>query len=349
MTAFLYQTCRKCSIAVTFMLFLQSTSAQTDFSELSAIIKRNEKTLGKEYVVVVQKAGKNIFLKESEEFKLKTPAPIASCSKWLTSALVMILVDEGKISLDDPVAKYIPIFAKHMKGYITIRHCLSHTTGLDTDPVGIMKLAQKNKFASLEEEVNSFATKKLIVDNPGEAFAYGGIGINIAARVVEVVTKKTFDRVITEKLFRPVGMRTASFFNENGNATNPSGGATCSAFDYLNFMQMLLNKGTFNNKRILSEKSVQEMITIQLPDVKLRYSPELAKGFKYALGCWVQEQDESGKGFVFSCPGLFGTWPWMDTKRNMVGIVFVKDLISSQKRDLYLQIKDAADAAMDRQ
>ncbi len=349
MTAFFVETCRKCSLAVTFMLFLQCTSAQTDFSALNAIIKRNEKTLGKEYVVVVQKAGKNIFLKESEEFKLKTPAPIASSSKWLTTALVMILVDEGKISLDDPVTKYIPIFSKYMKGYITIRHCLSHTTGLDIDPVGIMKIAQKNKFASLEEEVNSFATKKLIVDNPGEAFAYGGIGINIAGRIVEVVTKKTFDRVITEKLFRPIGMRTASFYNESGNAPNPSVGATCSAFDYLNFMQMLLNKGIFNNKRVLSEKSVQEMLTIQLPEAKLRYSPALAKGFKYALGNWVQEQDGDGNGIVFSCPGMLGTWPWMDTKRNLVGIVFAKDMDENQKSELFLQIKDAADAALDRQ
>jgi len=347
MTAFFNKTCRKCSLALIFLLFLQSSQGQTDFSGLNAIIKRNEKILGKEYVVVIQKAGKNIFLKETEELKLKTPVPIASSSKWLTAAIVMILVDEGKINLDDPVTKYIPVFAKYMKGYITIRHCLSHTTGLDTEPAGILKIAQKTKFASLEEEVNNFATKKQIVDNPGEAFAYGGVGINIAGRIIEVVTKKTFDRVITEKLFRPIGMRTATFYNENGNAPNPSGGAVCSAFDYLNFMQMLLNKGTFNNKRILSEKAVQEMLTVQFPDLRVRYAPALAKDFKYALGSWVQERDEAEKGLVFSCPGLLGTWPWLDTKRNYVGIVFSKELITGQKKELSIQIKEAADAALD--
>jgi len=347
MTAFFNKTCRKCSLALIFLLFLQSTQGQTDFSGLNAILKRNEKILGKEYVVVIQKAGKNIFLKESEEFKLKTPAPIAGSSKWLTTAMVMILVDEGKISLDDPVTKYIPIFGKYMKGYITIRHCLSHTNGLDTEPVGILKIAQKSKFASLEEEVNNFATKKLIVDNPGEAFAYGGIGINIAGRVIEVVTKKTFDRVITEKLFRPMGMRTATFYNESGNAPNPSGGAACSAFDYLNFMQMLLNKGTFNNKRILSEKAVQEMLTIQFPALRVRYTPALAKDFKYALGSWAQERDDAEKGFVFSCPDLVGTWPWIDTKRNYVGIVFSKEVITGQKKELAIQIKEAVDAALE--
>lgn len=144
-----------------------------------------------------------------------------------------------------------------------------------------------------------------------------------------------------------MGMRTATFYNENGNAPNPSGGAVCSAFDYLNFMQMLLNKGTFNNKRILSEKAVQEMLTIQFPALRVRYTPALATGFKYALGSWVQERDDAEKGFVFSCPGLLGTWPWIDTKRNYVGIVFSKELITGQKKELSIQIKEAADSAMD--
>ena len=112
-------------------------------------------------------------------------------------------------------------------------------------------------------------------------------------------------------------------------------------------MQMLLNKGTFNNKRILSEKAVQEMLTIQFPDLKVRYTPELAKGFKYALGAWVQERDDAEKGFVFSCPGLLGTWPWMDTKRTYLGIVFSKGLITGQKKELSIQVKEAVDTALD--
>ena len=64
MAALFNKTCRKCSLALIFLLFLQSSQGQTDFGGLNAIIKRNEKILGKEYVVVIQKAGKNIFLKE---------------------------------------------------------------------------------------------------------------------------------------------------------------------------------------------------------------------------------------------------------------------------------------------
>jgi hypothetical protein len=89
------------------------------------------------------------------------------------------------------------------------------------------------------------------------------------------------------------------------------------------------------------------MLAIQFPELKVRYTPELAKGFKYALGSWVQERDEAEKGFVFSCPGMLGTWPWIDTKRNYVGIVFSKELITGQKKELSIQIKEAADTALD--
>jgi CubicO group peptidase (beta-lactamase class C family) len=340
MTEIIIKTCRKCSLAFIFMLFFQFCDAQPDLSSLNAILKKNEKLLGKDYVIAVQKDGKNIFLKESEEFKLKTPTLVASASKWFSAAILLILVDEGKISLDDPVAKFIPVYEKYMKGYITIRHCLSHTTGLDADPISLAKLIQRTKFESLEKEVESFAIKKLIVDNPGQAFAYGGVGINIAGRVAEIASKKTFDRLAVEKLFRPLGMRTASFYNESGNALNPSGGATCSAFDYLNFMQMILNNGVFNGKRILSEKSVKELLSIQFPEAKIRYAPVASRNAKYALGNWILETDENGSGTIFSSPGLFGTWPWIDIKRKYSAIIMIKSLNGNEKRELYEEVKN---------
>ena len=124
---------------------------------------------------MVNKDGKPVYKKElGKEFTVKTTADALDLSQWFTTALVMVLVDEGRISLDDPVAKYLPKFEKYMKGYITIRHCLSHTTGLDANPEGIGKLVTRNSFPSLEEEVNTYIEKRDIRDNPGEAFYMGG-------------------------------------------------------------------------------------------------------------------------------------------------------------------------------
>ena len=347
MAANYFKTCLKFSLGLIFMLILQSLSAQPDFSQLEKTLKQNEKTLGKDLVVVVQKEGKNIFLKESEDFKLKIPAPIGNSSKWLTAALVMIFVDEGKLKLDDPVSKYVPVFGKYMKGYITIRHCLSQTTGLDTDATGIVKFTQKSKFNTLEEEMEFFASKKLIVDNPGEAFSDGSVGMNMIGRVIEVITKKTFDRVAQEKLFRPLGMRTASFYDEDGKAPNPSSGASCSAFDYLNFLQMIMNKGMFNGKKVLSEASINYLLEHQFPESRLRYNPELTKGWNYAAGSWIEEDNGKIQSNIYSGASAQGTWPWIDFKRKYVAIVLPSAPINIQKRDLFMQIRSGVEAALD--
>lgn len=341
------KTCLKFSLGLIFMLILQSLSAQPDFSQLEKTLKQNEKTLGKDLVVVVQKEGKNIFLKETEDFKLKMPAPIGNSSKWLTAALVMIFVDEGKLNLDDPVSKYVPVFGKYMKGYITIRHCLSQTTGLDTDATGIVKFTQKSKFNTLEEEMEFFASKKLIVDNPGEAFSDGSVGMNMVGRVIEVITKKTFDRVAQEKLFRPLGMRSASFYDEGGKAPNPSSGASCSAFDYLNFLQMIMNKGMFNGKKVLSEKSVNYLLERQFPESRIRYNPELTKGWNYAAGSWIEEDNGSTWTNIYSAASAQGIWPWIDLKRKYIGIVLPISPLNIQKRELYMQIRSGVEAAID--
>ena len=96
----------------------------------------------------------------------------------------MTLVDQGKLDLDDPVSKYIPVLDKYMKSYITIRQCLSHTTGLDNGKNGIAKLLERRKFETLEEDANAIAAKE-ISNNAGTEFAYGSSGLNLAARVAE--------------------------------------------------------------------------------------------------------------------------------------------------------------------
>ena len=162
----------------------------------------------------------------------------------------MTFVDEGKISLDDKVSKFIPIFAKYMKTYITIRNCLTNTTGIQADPLGPMKLLEKSKYPDLETEVDAFASKREIETNPGTEIFYSHIGPNIAARVLEVVTKKTFDRIVQDKILRPCKMRGTSFTNENGVTSDPADGAVTTANDFINFLGMLLNKGVFEGKNV---------------------------------------------------------------------------------------------------
>ncbi|HEX3023619.1 MAG TPA: serine hydrolase domain-containing protein [Chitinophagaceae bacterium] len=329
--------CRKYSLVTYFMLLCLVSFGQYDFSNLDKKFNEAKKELGKNTVILIYKDGKIIYKKESDDFKANSPAQIASCSKWLTAALVMTFVDEGKISLDDKVSTYLPIFAKYGKSFITIRNCLSHETGIKQEHVNLLSIMDKKKFASLEEEVNDFASKKEIDFNPGTGFYYGGIGLNIAARVLEVITRKKFDQLMNERILRPLAMRNTSFFSEK--AINPSGGATSAAIDYINFLSMILNKGMFKDKRILSEKAIEEMQKSETVNIPIKYTPKTAEGFNYGLGEWIEEADENGKSIVVSCPGLFGTWPWVDNCRGYACIIFTKSIISEHKKEVYSDLR----------
>jgi CubicO group peptidase (beta-lactamase class C family) len=318
---------------------LPSASPQTD-----EFLKVNQKMLGNNLVALAYKGGKVVYKKELEkeigDFNGRTQAPAGIASQWLTAAAVMAYVDAGKISLDDKVSKYLPIFAKYMKSYISIRNCLSFTTGIQGDAPGALKLLQKSKYPDLETEVDAFASKREIQTNPGTEVNFSQIGPDVAARVLEVVTKKTFDRIVQEKILRPCKMRGTSFTNDNGGAINASDGAVTTPNDFINFLGMLLNNGNFEGKTVLTEKSVREMETLQFATLPVKYVPKEAAGIKTGLGCWI-----SGDGKEITSLNITGMWPFIDRCRNYAGLIMPKSPLSEPRQELYIQFKQQLDAS----
>jgi CubicO group peptidase (beta-lactamase class C family) len=334
-------TCIKVTGVLIFMLLLQPVFGQPNFNDLDNILQQKQKLLGKDYVVMIWKKDDTlVYKKEAGDFNSRTVAPVASCSKWLTTALVMMFVDEGKISLDDKITKWLPEFEKYGKNFITVRHCLSHYTGIQSEPITILKLLERRKFRTLEDEVHAFAAKE-IQANPGEEFRYSNIGLNIAGRILEVISKKKFDALAKQKLFLPLGMKKTTFSNFNG-APNPSGGAQSTPEEYLRFLVMLMNKGVYNGQRILSENAVNAMLQTQTKPGQIKYAPKSAEGFNYALGEWVIEE-KANKATAVASPGLFGTWPMIDYCRGYAYLFFVKNLLGEERADAQLDIKKIVD------
>ncbi len=327
--------CRKVLSVLVFMLLLQVANAQLDFTGLDKKLEAAKNDIGKNYACLIYKDGKIIYKKETEGFDARTQANIGASSKWLVAALVMTYVDQGKLSLDDKVSTYLPILNNYRKSYITIRQCLSEVTGIKPcNPSG----------ASLEEIINAYASKCDIETNPGTEFTYNPIGINIAARVCEIVAKRGFEQIINERIIRPLGMRNTSFFS-NGSV-NPSGGATSSAGDYINFLSLFLNKGVFNTKQILSEKSLEELAKVQTSLGMIKTAPKLADGYNYALASWVQEADINNKAITLSCPSLGGTYPWVDKCRGYAAIIFTKNNNGESGKANFTDIKHFIDGVI---
>jgi len=340
-------TCLKFSTLVMGLLIWLAGLSQAKkvpppvWPEMDAFLLLNQKTLGNNLVAMTWKEGKIVyqknFEKEAGDFNGKTQMEIGHASEWLTAALVMTYVDEGKLSLDDKVSKYIPIFATYMKSYITIRNCLTNTTGIQADAIGALKILQKSKFATLEDEVNSFASKREIQANPGMEVYYSHVGFNIAGRVLEIIAKKNFDRLMQDRIIHPLKMRGTSFTDESGGATNPSAGALSTPNDYLNFLAMLLDSGKFEGKRVLSEKSVQEMETLQFTELPVKSIPKGWEGWHTGLGDWIN-------GNVICNLNLNGNWAYIDKCRKYAAILFVKNPTAEPRKEIYQRFQQTADA-----
>jgi CubicO group peptidase (beta-lactamase class C family) len=267
--------------------------------------------------------------------------PIASASKWLAGALIMSLVDEGKLSLDDQVSKYLPEFTE-AKSEITIRQLFAHTSGLPPEAG-----CRNNRRTTLEHCTNEIARVKLRAA-PGEEFYYGGVSMHVGGRIAEIVGGKSWNELFVERIATPLGMSHSDFFayGPTGNP-RPAGDARSSVDEYARFLQMILQHGSFSGKRILSEASVLEMhkdhtggariaYTIYERHARLEQSLPLAR---YGVGMWREKADASGELLEASSQGALGFSPWIDFERNLGGVLSVRGSFSRALPD-YLALKE---------
>jgi CubicO group peptidase (beta-lactamase class C family) len=270
------------------------------------------------------------------EMQKDTIFNIASMTKAITSAGVMILVDEGKLSLDDEVSKYLPEFkspkviskldvtagtyeTRPATKAITIRQLLTHTSGIGyswSDP-GLALIQKKTSAADLDLP---------LVHEPGEKWTYGA-STRVLGMVIEKISGQRIDAFLETRILGPLGMRdttytvpaarTARVVNRNQKADgkiteipNPNpipptirgdGGLYSTAPDYARFVQMILGSGQLGSVRLLKEPTVREMGKNQTGDVKVRLQPtaEPLRSKPYPLGAG---EDVWGLGFQLAAP-----------------------------------------------
>ena len=310
---------------------------------------------------------------------------IASQTKAITSVAVMILFEEGKFLLDDPLSKYIHSFKNPQvldkfneadstyttvpaKREVTIRDLLNHTSGIGYAQIGSKEsnaIYAKNNIRSfygqgsksLAEDMQKLGTLPLM-HNPGEKFTYG-LNTDVLGYLVEVVSEMSLDDFFNKKIFGPLGMKDTYFYippekqnrlattyypdstgklqklpdeyYDNGqikinfpktNGTYFSGGAGLSStvYDYAIFLQMLLNGGEYDGKRILSRHTIKMMITNQLGDISSDDKNTFGLGFS------IVTNEDSGKEPVsvgtYSWGGIYSTDYWADPEEKIVGLIF---------------------------
>ncbi len=289
---------------------------------------------------------------------------IASMTKPITGAAVLMLQDEGKLNVADPVAKYLPEFAnlKTPSGRLanlTITQILTHTSGLGEAGGPAAKEAK-----TLADLVPLWLAAPMQYE-PGAKWSYTQSGINAAARIVEVVSGLTFDQFLQQRLFDPLGMKDTTFYptdaqrarlvtayakNKDTGALEPvppregfgtrdrppqgNGGLFSTAPDYARFCQMLLGGGTLDGRRYLSADAMKFLATPQTGDLPTGFFQNDTYGqhganYGWGLGTCILRTPHEGVAAMLS-PGAFGhggawgTQAWCDTVKGVAYVLMVQ-------------------------
>ncbi|MGH9318037.1 MAG: serine hydrolase domain-containing protein [Thermoanaerobaculia bacterium] len=252
---------------------------------------------------------------------------IGSVSKANTAVAVMQLFEQGKISLDDPIQKYVPTFPD--KGSpITIKHLMTHTSGIRHYRPNDFPDSQDNEnmrpVASLEEGIKIFKDDPLLF-KPGEYFFYSSYAVNLLQGVIEKAGGLPFEDYMRQSVWIPAGMlstafdvpertvphRARSYRIEKGRTLNyyyndltfkfASGGMISTASDLVRLGAAL------NHGRLLKPETVTLMYTPQ-PGSIMRYQvtgPPDKTSFQQGL-LWQIRKDAAGRPFVYHCGSVKG-------------------------------------------
>jgi CubicO group peptidase (beta-lactamase class C family) len=304
---------------------------------------------------------------------------IASQTKAITSIGLMMLFEEGKFLLDDPISKYISEFDNPRvlekfnekdttfttvpsRREITIRDLLTHTSGIDYAGIGSPQMQAiytkagitggfGNDRVTIGDDIKLLG-KQPLVHQPGERFTYG-LNVDVIGYLIEILSGEKLDQYLSRHIFEPLGMNDTWFYlpedkydrlvkvnTENADhhvismpqefASYPllkgtyfAGGAGLSSTtkDYAVFLQMLLNKGEYNGKKLLSRHTVELITCNQIGDLNVGAD-------KFGLGFEITtERGQSILGVSegsFAWGGYFGTTYWADPKERLVCLLFAQ-------------------------
>jgi CubicO group peptidase (beta-lactamase class C family) len=307
---------------------------------------------------------------------------IASQTKAIVSIAAMMLFEEGKFLLDDPVSKYIPEFANQQvldkfnekdttyttipaKRAVTIRDLFTHTSGIDYAGIGSPAMTAIYAKAGIAA---GFGSDKALIGNemkdlgklplahqPGEKWTYG-LNVDVLGYLIEIWSGEKLDQYLIKHLFEPLGMNDTYFYlppekhsrlvkvnteDINHHVTslkNPyfdypllpdgtyfSGGAGLSSTtrDYATFLQMLLNNGEYNGKRLLSRRTVEMITSNQIGQLN-RNRNKFGLGFEIVTKEGQAVLGVSEGSFLWG--GYFATDYWADPKERIVGLIFLQQI-----------------------
>lgn len=288
--------------------------------------------------------GDRVLVPERESMTVDTIFDMASLTKVIATATsIMILVEEGKLSLTDPVSDHLPAFSSYGKGSITILHLLTHYSGLRPD------LDLDRPWEGYETAIER-ASKERLVASPGKQFIYSDINYVVLAEIVNEVSGQHLHEFSSERIFERLGMHNTGFrpptslqyqiapthsgdgemlrgVVHDPTASRMGGcaghaGLFSTVDDTAIYAQMILNRGEYGGVRVLSPLSILKMTAPQ--------SPDGADDWR-GIGFDIRTRLSGSRGDLFPVgsfghTGFTGTSMWIDPYNSAFVLVFTNRL-----------------------
>jgi CubicO group peptidase (beta-lactamase class C family) len=258
---------------------------------------------------------------------------MASNTKPVITTAALLLEQDGRLAMGDPVSKYIPEFARGDLAQITLHQLATHSSGLPRSPIF---LPGASADSDLVRESARFAGALSLNRPPGSSYEYSNVGYNVLGGVLEAASGQRLDALLRERVYVPLGMHDSSnhesvadngrmgrIYRRSGGEwrtgwspgdapdfplVRASGGMISTAEDYAAFLQMWLDGGRFGDVQLLSAASVARGTARHVADGDAHYG--------YG---WRVEQDG-----VFGHGGSDGTAAWIDPAKQLIVIVFTQ-------------------------
>ena len=292
---------------------------------------------------------------------------LASLTKVVgTTTAAMVLYDQGRLELDAPVSTYLPAFSGGWKDSVTVRHLLTHRSGL---PAG----RDLWRIARTPDEARAAVLSTNLECRPGQCYIYSDLGADVLGFVIEAIAGESLDVFLHDKVFEPLGMNDTFFrpadsvtyriapteiapprgyplkgevHDENAYALGGVAGHAglfSTAADLSIFAQMMLNGGSYNGVRVVSDTTVA-LFTRRAAGTR-------------ALG-WDTADGDGGSGKfldsrAYGHTGYTGTSIWIDPERQMFVLLLTNRVHAARARrpakvisDVRADLADAAVASV---
>ena len=272
--------------AICFLMISYSAFAQLE-KRLDSVINNSIQPGEPGIAMYIETNGKTIYnkgfgLADTEHKKsihTKTNFRLASVSKQFTAMCILLLEDDQKLSLDDPISKFFPELPAELSRKILLRHLITHTSGI-LDYEEIMDNSSSKQLLDIDV-LNILKTQNKTYFNPGTEFRYSNSAYALLALIVERVSGQSFPEFMKERVFKPLKMKNALVYNSEVKIPNRSmgfardkgknlyandqsstsaikgdGGVYCSLSDYKKWTHGIWNNSLVNMPSVLSRLNI---------------------------------------------------------------------------------------------